>query len=200
MNLADLIGMAFLALRDPDGSARRIIALNVPLRTAWEVLAFVVVLSALATIGAEALGLAEPVMVYGEEQESFSFGLSMVNGLVLAVAALLIHSVGRAFGGTGELADSVMLMAFLQFILILLQVVQFLVFIVLPPLAGLFSILALLLLFWLPTNFTATLHGFRSRPAVFVGLVVAGVVMLFSVSSLLGMYGLELNMGVPSDI
>lgn len=200
MDLSNVIQRAVMSVQDPREGARWVISHDVSLRTAWEMLALVLICGAMLTIGAEAFGLAEPILYVGPELRSFTFGLSIINVAVLMVSAVLIHVVGRMFGGTGDLTGSVLLMAWLQFILVLIQITQFLFFLVMPAIAGLISFLAIFLLFWLPVNFIAVLHDFRSRGLVFVALLVGGAAMMLLIALIVGLSGIDLAMGSFSDV
>lgn len=194
MNMGLLINRAVLSLRDPQGGARWVLAQGIPRGTAWELLVLVLVLSTALALAAEVVGLADPVLRDNEDGESFTFVLGLINMAVLTGAVFLIDGAGRMFGGKGDQAGAVMIVVWLQFILMLLQVVQYAALIALPPLAALISLFALIMVFWLPTNFIAELHGFTSRVAVFFGLMAISIVVLILVSIVLASLGLDLTM------
>jgi len=195
MTWAYLIERLLKTFRDPRGGARWVLSHDLPIRTCWEILLLVTVVSTAIAVGAEAIGAAEPVLVFGVAGESFTLFLGLINLVALFLAALLIYSIGAAAGGKGDLKGAVLLVAWLQSVLIFLQLVQFLAVLVLPPLAGLIGIFALVMLFWLPTNFIAELHGFQSLPAVFASIFFASFVLLLIVSVILTVLGMELVVG-----
>jgi hypothetical protein len=86
---------------------------------------------------------------------------------------VLIHRVGRAFGGTGSFPDALLIVVWLQCLTLVLQVVQLVVNLISPALAGIIGLGGFVLFLWLMTSFIAELHGFRSRGLVFVGMVVS---------------------------
>ncbi|MFN3145271.1 MAG: hypothetical protein ACE368_08365 [Paracoccaceae bacterium] len=78
-------------------------------------------------------------------------------------------------GGGGSLDDTILLMAWMQWILVGLQVIQILALLVIPPLVGLIVLAGMGLFFWLLTNFVAELHGFRSLGRVFMIILLSMV-------------------------
>ena len=103
--------------------------------------------------------------------------------------ALLAFVVGRWRGGRGELADSVILVAWLQFIQLLIVVVQLVVLVALPVLAPIVEVGAVLIFLWLLVNFVAEMHGFRSLGMVFLGIVLTFVLAVFGMTILLMLIG-----------
>jgi hypothetical protein len=100
--------------------------------------------------------------------------------IILTLSAVLIHRVGQARGGTGSFVDAMLIVVWLQVLMLALQVVQLLALVIAPPLAALLNLGGLVLFFWLMTNFVAELHGFTSRRAVFVGIVVTAFAVAFA--------------------
>jgi hypothetical protein len=118
------------------------------------------------------------------------FRAAVLQWAFLALSVVLIHRVGRAFGGTGGFADALLIVVWLQCLTLVLQVVQLVANLLSPALAGIIGLAGFGLFLWLMTNFIAELHGFRSRGLVFVMMLLsafaAGFVIVLVVASLLG--------------
>lgn len=99
-----------------------------------------------------------------------------IQGLFLILLAGGIATIGRRFGGRGGFDLVLVLVVWMEFVLVCLQAVQVLLLVVLPPLATLVGIAGFALFFWFLTAFTAEVHGFRSLPQVFMGLLVGLIV------------------------
>ena len=91
---------------------------------------------------------------------------------------------------------TVLLIAWLQFIMVCIQVVQTALMLIVPPFASLLGIAGLVLFMWLLTNFIAVIHGFRSLGQVFVMILVSLFVLAFVLSILLSIAGVT----VPGQI
>lgn len=175
MTLTDrMIALAKLTLQDPRQATRALLAEGVPIPARTAGLILVAVLSALlASLQIElspqdldplsALMLASP------------FRAAVVQWGFLALSVVLIHRVGRAFGGTGAFPDSLLIVVWLQCLTLILQLLQLAAGIIAPPLAGIIGLGGFALFLWLMTHFIAELHGFRSRGLVFVGMVLTAI-------------------------
>jgi hypothetical protein len=173
--LADLVK---LTLEDPRRGVRAVLNLGIPLPARTAALLLVAVGSALLThLGFLLLPPSEdPVMAF---ITGSPLRTAVVQWVILACTVVLIDRVGRARGGTGNLADALLIVVWVQVIMLGLQVVQLVALLVAPPLAMIINLGGLALFFWLLTNFIAELHGFASRGAVFVGIVVTGFAVAF---------------------
>ncbi|MES2916026.1 MAG: YIP1 family protein [Pseudomonadota bacterium] len=175
MTLTDrMIALAKLTLQDPRQATRALLAEGVPIPARTAGLILVAVLSALlASLQIElspqdldplsALMLASP------------FRAAVVQWGFLALSVVLIHRVGRAFGGTGAFPDALLIVVWLQCLTLILQLLQLAAGIIAPPLAGIIGLGGFALFLWLMTHFIAELHGFRSRGLVFVGMVLTAI-------------------------
>ncbi len=103
-------------------------------------------------------------------------------------SVFVLHHVGRAFGGGGDLDGAVAVMAWMTFVLNLVSLVQVVVWLVAPILAGLIGLFSGILIFVLLTCFCAELHGFRSLFMTFIGIVFTIFTILFGFSLLLALY------------
>lgn len=194
LTLNSLLAMAWRTVKNPQEGATEVLSLGVPREALGPALALVVVLSIiLAQVTAIFLagsGVAGPMAVG-----------PMVTGLfqlmVLIVMIFAIFWIGRAMGGTGTLAESALLVAWLQFIMVCLQVVQTLALLILPPFAGLVGVASLILFIWLLTNFVAVVHGFTSLVQVFLMILVSAFGLAFALSILLAILGVPLSVMQP---
>lgn len=158
------------SFRDPRGVARALIRLHLGTGTAAMALALMAVLSAL--LSSLALRLA-PLVPDPAVAAVFASPLVLVvlQGGVLLVTAMLVHGVGRAFGGKGRFSDALVLMAWIEAVLLLLQLAQIAALLLLPPLADIAGIFAVLAFLWLMAHFVAELHGFASAGAVLMAMI-----------------------------
>jgi hypothetical protein len=165
-----LLALTRDTLTDPREAARRVLALPLSPVDRWVALALVVVVSTLA-------GYLSYMLADAETREAFApmlaspLRLALVQGAMVGAGAMLLHRIGRRFGGRGRAEDAVILMAWLQFVLLVLQAAQIAAQLVAPPLAGLLGLAGVGLFFWLLTVFVAEMHGFRSLGATFLGIL-----------------------------
>lgn len=175
MTLSDrMIALAKLTLYQPRQAARVLLAENVPMRARTAGLLLVAVISAVLAslqIGLDPQGL-DPLSAF---MLASPFRAAVVQWGFLALSVVLIHRVGRAFGGTGSFADALLVVVWLQCLTLVLQVLQLVATVLAPPLAGLIGLGGFVLFLWLMTSFIAELHGFRARGPVFVGMVVTTI-------------------------
>lgn len=169
-----IAALARLSLEDPRASIRSLLALNVPLPARTLGLVLVAVASALLMhLGLMVLPPSDdPMAIFLGESPLRS---AIVQWLVLAGSVLLVYHIGRAWGGKGNLPDTLLVIVWLQVIMLGVQVVQLLIFVVAVPLSGIVTLAGLALFLWLVTNFITELHGFASRGAVLAGLVIASI-------------------------
>jgi Yip1 domain len=175
MTLSDrIVTLAQLSLNDPRRAARALLSEDVPMPARTGGLLLVAVLSAfLASIqsGLQTQAL-DPVSAF---MMASPIRAAVIQWLFLALSVLLIHNVGRAFGGTGSFPDALIVVVWLQLLMLALQLVQLVAFLMSPPLAGLIGLAGLALFFWLMASFVAELHGFASRGAVLAGIIAVTV-------------------------
>lgn len=181
MTLTDrLIQLARLTLEDPRAATRALLAEGVPMPARTAGLLLVAVVSAL--LASVQLGLnPQPMDPVSAFMLASPFRAAVVQWGFLALSVLLIHRVGRAFGGHGSFADALLVVVWLQVLMLVVQALQLVTGILIPPLGGLIGLGGLVLFLWLMTCFIAELHGFASRGKVFVGMIVtafaAGMVL-----------------------
>jgi hypothetical protein len=186
MTLDTLQDLLRLTIANPRAAATRLKALNLPVQTGWSAMLLVSVVSAfLGFIGF----LASPIQ--GDPGVAAMFGsplrTALIQFTVLALTGFLAYWVGRRFGGTGTLAQALVLVAWVQVPPIALQLVQLVLMVLAPGLAPLVGIVGFALYAVLLSLFIAELHGFRSGVAVFFGilavsfLVALGAAFLFAI-------------------
>lgn len=171
---ARLVGLARLTLQDPRQAARVLLVEGVPMRARTGGLLLVAILTALMAnlqFGAGARSL-DPFSAF---MLASPIRTAVVQWGFLALSVLLIHRVGRAFGGRGSFADALLIVVWLQVLMLGFQVLQLVVAPILPGLAGVIGLVSFVVYFWLMTHFIAELHGFTSRGLVFLGIMLTGL-------------------------
>ncbi len=179
---------------NPRAAAARLKALDLPVQTGWTAMLLVSVASAfLGFIGF----MASPAQ--GDPGVAAMFGSPLRTALiqfsVLALTGFLAYWVGRRFGGTGTLAQALVLVAWVQVPPIAPQIVQLVVMVLAPGLAPLLGIVGFALYAVLLTLFVAELHGFRSGVAVFFGILVVGFLV-----ALVAAFLFAILIGVPQNV
>ena len=190
MSLTDrLIALARLTLEDPGAAARALLSEGVPIPARSAGLLLVAVVSALLASVQIRLD-PQPMDPISAFMLASPFRAAVVQWAFLALSVLLIHRVGRAFGGRGSFANSLLIVVWLQVLMLVVQALQLVTGILIPPLAGLIGLGGFALFLWLMTCFIAELHGFASRGKVFLGMVLtafaAGLVLGVLVMLLVG--------------
>jgi hypothetical protein len=171
---ARLVNLAQLTLQDPGQAARVLLAEGVPMRARTGGLLLVAVLSALMASLQVGTGRAD-LDPFSAFMLASPFRAALFQWGFLALSVLLMHRVGRAFGGRGSLADALLVVVWLQIIMLGFQTLQLVVSPILPPLAGVIGLVSFVVYFWLMSWFIAELHGFASRGRVFLGIILTGL-------------------------
>lgn len=192
MTMAHIAGLVRLTFAKPREAAQVVMRMPLALQDRWAAVALMAVLSAFLMQAMAAL-IPPAVGPNGEVLQPVGpfFWAGMV-AIGMVLTASLAFAVGRWRGGKGELADAVILIAWLQFIQLLIVVLQLVLLVTVPLLTPVVEIGAVLLFLWLLVNFVAEMHGFRSLGLVFLGVVVTFVVAVFAMSLLLMMLGVGL--------
>jgi hypothetical protein len=180
-----ILSLARLTLREPRGAARRLFAEDVPIPARTAGLLLIAVLSAIFLHLSFALESSDDYVAQFMTQSPLQ--TAVVQWFVLLISALLIYRVGKAFGGIGSLADAILVVLWLQFLLLGVQFAQFVLLIVVPPLAAMVGLVGFVLFLWLMVNFIAELHGFRSLGAVFAGMILTFFAVALLLALLLGL-------------
>lgn len=167
-----------LTLANPRAAAARLMALNLPLGTGWTALLLMAVISA-------GLGFAGVVMSPIEMDPDLQalFGSPMRTALIqvaaLTLTGVMADWVGRRFGGRGNLAQALVLVAWAQVPSILLQLMQLAAMVLAPALAPLIGLVSFAVYAVLLSLFITELHGFRSAVVVFFFMIAVSMLVAF---------------------
>lgn len=173
--MTGLIRLAGLTLRNPVAAMAQLRALGLGMADRWALLALAAALSALF---AGVLALAFPIDP-AELTPADALTLSLVQRpLVLAVmqvigvaiAAALVSQVGRLFGGTGNFADSLLALVWVDLLATAGEAVQLVLVLVMPPLAPILSLILVGLMVYLAVRMVGAVHGFRNPLLVALGM------------------------------
>ena len=179
LSLNTLSALLRLTFQDAREGAHAVLSLGVPRSALFLMVATVAVLSALM---AGIFQLLVPQTV-GPPPGVVAI---TIGGVILGTA-IGLHYAGRAFGGTGELSDAIVMMVWLQVVLLLIQAMQNIVLLVAPGAVGIVFLLAFGYTLWLMINFIDVLHNFKSRARAAVLLLLTlvglsvGLGMIFSI-------------------
>jgi hypothetical protein len=191
-----MAALAQLTFQDPKAATRVLLAEGIPLPARTAGLLLVAVLSAL--LASLQLNLSpqqlDPMSAF---MLASPFRAAVVQWAFLALSVVLIHRVGRAFGGTGSFPDALLIVVWLQCLTLVLQFAQLVLNILSPALAGILGLAGFVVFLWLMASFIAELHGFRSRGLVFVGMLLsafaAGLVIGIALIIIIGPEALIAN-------
>jgi hypothetical protein len=182
-------------LQNPRSMARAIMQMNIPASTGWIALLLMVVVSALLTSVAVMIAPTDPdPQVQAEIQMLLGspFKLALLQAVVMLVSLVLIHTVGRRFGGTGRFSDALVLLVWIEFLLIALQAVQIVALLVSAAFADMVGLAGAVLFMWLLSQFIAELHGFRSALIVFLGIIATIITASFVLALVMvGLFGMR---------
>ena len=167
----NLQALALASVTQPQQVARALIAWNPPLAMRWQAMILLSVLSTLMT--AAAVFLAGPDSILAAEGNQGPFAATLIEQAINLVAVFLVTGLGQLAGGTGRFADTLLLMAWVQFILLLWQVLQMAALVLAEPLFIPLLSIGVVLMFWLLTHFITALHGFASPWRVFFAMIGA---------------------------
>ncbi|WP_299147999.1 YIP1 family protein [uncultured Tateyamaria sp.] len=175
--------LAVDTVRDPKGTADRIMGWDVDRTTLYMALCAVAAINAILATGPVVLAgqavddvarAALPVLAL-LERPILLFVL-IAGGLVVMVQGLFW--AGRAMGGQGEMSDLLVLLVWLQALRAVAQAAILLLSFVVPTLAGLAALGVMILAFWLMLHFISAALRFDSLLHA-LGLLVAVVVGVF---------------------
>lgn len=193
MSFESFLRLLHRSYDQPQDTARWILSLNLPRRLALLALALVAVLTTFFALGMQQLA---KIMAGGDPAlanlpadpmaslmaSPFAFAALQFGGMILG--AVMIHRVGRLFGGHGTWDQTLPLVAWLQIVMMVLQLAQVLLVLALPILALPVILFAVFSVFFLTAHFTAALHGFASVGKVLGGIILTLVVVSFGLATL----------------
>lgn len=178
---AGVLSLVRLTLQEPRIAARAVLALNLPPAARWMAAGLTTLLAAILMTLLNAL-----LPVEGEDMPRIApFFWVVLTGLGMLISTSLVYQVGRWFGGRGQFADALVLMAWLQFIQVGIAAAQMIALLLIPPLGGMIEIASLVITLWLLTGFIAELHGFSSAGRVFGGILLTFAVSVIVLTMLL---------------
>ncbi|MBD9528252.1 MULTISPECIES: YIP1 family protein [Paracoccus] len=183
MKFGELGDLVVLTLRTPERAVRLLRDLDFGMAERWMIALLAACLSSLLA------GIARqmfPPIASDPLSAILSVPLTLA-GLQFAamvLSAVAVTVIGRAFGGKGEFADALVLVAWVELILVGLQAVQLVLMLLVPPTATLMSLVAFGLSIYLTIALTKALHGFTSTPKVALGFI-GGVFLVATILSIL---------------
>ena len=182
VTLQTLLRNAWDTVRSPREGAAWVMTFDIPRAERWLLLFLITVLSVILAHISGLLLFSQTDMFMGQILAS-PFISTILQMSVLVITVFLVFWMGRAMGGQGGFGDTILLVAWLQFIMGCLQVIQLIAMLTIPAFGSLLGVVGLVLFFWLLTNFVAELHGFQSLGQVFamviVGVIAIGFCMIF---------------------
>jgi len=178
-----LITLAIDTLRDPQGTAQRIIAWDLDRATLYMALCAVAAVNAVLATAPLVLNPAsvddlarEALPVLALLERPLILFILIAGGLVVMVQALFW--AGRAMGGQGEMLDMLAVLTWLQAMRAMAQAVILLLSFAVPTLAGLGALVVMIVAFWLMLHFISAAMRFDSLFRA-LGLLIAVVAGLF---------------------
>lgn len=181
--MTSLPQLALDTLRDPKGSAERLMTWDLDRATLYMALLAVAAVNALLASGPvvmaqggvdEAARAALPILALLERP--IIFFVIVVGTLVVMIQALFW--AGRAMGGTGEMTDVMVLIIWLQALRAVAQVGILVIGLIAPLLAGLVALALQIVALWLFLHFISAAMRFDSLLRAF-GLLIAVATALF---------------------
>ncbi|MEZ5779835.1 MAG: YIP1 family protein [Paracoccaceae bacterium] len=175
-------------LRDPQGAARRLIALNPPMEARVIGLLLVAVVTVLIARLSLVISPAEELAAFLDLLSDPFLGVPLQAAMMMGFA-LAMTLGGRVGGGTGHYVDALLLVVWMEFVLTIMQVVQMVAFLVFPPLGFLAAFVSVGLFFVLLTNFAAALHGFTNLVKVLFGMLASLFALSLALALILAIFG-----------
>ena len=180
-------------LFEPRAAARALMAVRLPTEVLWQALALLSVLYTIVytlSLRVSPPDDASEMLMPGIFQAPLIMALALFGALALTVIAL--RAIGQALGGTGEIADLLVLVTWLQVLRLLVQVGVLVLALGSPPLAGIAVIVVAVWGIYILINFVDAAHGFDSRVKAFGVIILSVVAMVMGLSALLSLAGVLL--------
>jgi hypothetical protein len=165
-----LIEMLTDSIRDPRGFAPRLVRLDLSQQALWLAVVLMSVLSSILVVGVPIMFGVQPVMP-GTDVPISPIAFSGIQIGAMLLAAFAISKIGGLFRGQGGFDGALRVVVWMQLVMVVFSVVQFITLIVLSPLLWIVNLGSLLAIAWVATGLIAGLHGFRSLPLVFAGII-----------------------------
>ena len=186
MTTAALGELAIETIRDPQGAARRLLALKLPRNVLWTALALVIVLNA-AVYGLSNLITPPPAEVPMAALAPVPFAAFLAAGLIGTILA--IWYMGRLIGGTGTLEDVMVLMIWLQALRLAVQAALLVLVPLSPVLSSLVVLAAAVIGFWILLNFVDVAHGYGSLLKSFGAIALSVLALALGLTLLVTLFG-----------
>ena len=181
-------------LKDPHGTARYLLAGTPTVSQAFELAVAVSALNVILTSLLSAFFPGPPnPLLDGLSQNPIFFAIMHL--MLMMITSILVFIIGRMFGGKGDFAESLYLLAWVQGIMFLIQLAALPVVLVLPGLAVLVNLGVFVYFVYLTVVFIAELHGFQSLWQVFIGAVATSFAVSFGILTILALIGMSLEGG-----
>lgn len=189
MQPSDLTQFALETLRDPRGSAAKLIAQDVPMPTLWAALALAAVLNAMLVglnmvLFPTAVFPLPPIFM-----NPVVYALAMAAGSALSI--FVLFWVGERMGGEGQLQDVAVVLIWLQYLRLAAQVILLVLTILMPVLALIATLAITLFSLWLVLCFLDVAHRFNSMGKSALVLVFSFMGVIFGLSMLLMLLGVS---------
>jgi hypothetical protein len=193
MSFAWFRAMLRLTLTKPREAGALVVEMGWPMQGLWIALMLVSVLLSLLVSAVFYVAPLPP----GEMGELIQLSpayhtpllFALLNWAQALISVVLLHRIGLAFGGKGELADVLAVMIWLQVVSLVLAVVLFLIGLILPLVGGLMMLAAFFWGLWATLALIAAAHRFDGL------LKAAGVCVLTVVTFSIGMTILSAVLG-----
>jgi hypothetical protein len=162
----------------PRRAAARVLAQSGGYTLAFLAVALMAVLSALASV---MLSWIVPPTGNAELDHLMAQPLRLagLQALGMILFGMAITFIGRVFGGIGRLDQTLVMLAWIDFLMLVLQLGLILLLLAFPVFGGLAFIAGIGLIGWVLASFIAELHGFSSTASTLAALV--GLVVLLAV-------------------
>ncbi len=192
--LNQIIRLGISTLRSPKTAAADLLAAGIDRNTRYLLAALVIVLGGLVSQLIFGLSTSETDMPEVQNWLATPFGTVALEAALLAVVVLATVLVGRAFGGTGNAEDALLLFSWLQVVSITVQLALYFATSLLDGLSsgsgsllgvtGILTIGVVCYLFWVFVNFVTVLHSFESALKVMFGTIATMLAIAFGITSL----------------
>ncbi|MDZ7711327.1 MAG: YIP1 family protein [Roseovarius sp.] len=183
-------------LFEPREAARVLMAMRLPQEVLWQALALMSVLYTIVyTLSLRMTGPvdASEMLMPAVFQAPVILALALFGGLALTVIA--VRAIGQAIGGTGETADVLVLITWLQVLRLMVQVGVLVLALGSPPLAGMAAIVVAVWGLYIFINFVDAAHGFENRLKAFGAIILSVFAMVMGLSAILSLAGIVLTGG-----
>ncbi|KQI72604.1 hypothetical protein AN191_06205 [Loktanella sp. 5RATIMAR09] len=157
---------------EPSQSARKALAMDIPVQALWTGLALVAVLNVILVA---LLQLISP-MPQAMQEQGFAlspFGFIAIIGIFFVLFVYGIFYAGRMIGGQGTLQATLTIVVWFQAVSLTLEGIQFALVLISPAIGSIFGLLTLGALIWCFVNFINVLHEFDNLGKALGAIVLA---------------------------